>query len=144
MAKTKRDEREPQCSFCGRRQSEVKKLVAGPEVYICDGCIGIGKEILEDEFSIDRDYAVPTLKPQQIKEHLDKYVVGQEKPKKALAVVAYNHYKRLSNKSELEIQKSNVLLLGPTGSGKTYLVEILSRLLKVPFVIADATALTDL
>ncbi|MDR9785764.1 MAG: ATP-dependent Clp protease ATP-binding subunit ClpX [Peptococcaceae bacterium MAG4] len=131
------------CSFCGKTQDEVRKLVAGPEVYICDECVGLCNEIMaEENFEAGQEITVP--KPKEIKEHLDKYVIGQEKAKKSLAVAAYNHYKRINNiNSGVEIHKSNVLLLGPTGSGKTYLVETLAKLLKVPFVIADATSLTE-
>ena len=143
MAKLKTANKPLRCSFCGKTQDEVRKLVAGPEVYICDECVGLCNEIMaEENFEAGQEITVP--KPKEIKEHLDKYVIGQEKAKKSLAVAAYNHYKRINNiNSGVEIHKSNVLLLGPTGSGKTYLVETLAKLLKVPFVIADATSLTE-
>ncbi|HOV78808.1 MAG TPA: ATP-dependent Clp protease ATP-binding subunit ClpX [Bacillota bacterium] len=142
MVKSRTNDKPPHCSFCGKAQDAVKKLVAGPGVYICDECICLCNEIMmEEDFEVKQEIIVP--KPKTIKEQLDKYVVGQDKAKKTLAVAAYNHYKRLSHGSNLEIQKSNVLLLGPTGSGKTYLVETLAKLLKVPFVIADATSLTE-
>ena len=143
MAKLKTANKPLRCSFCGKTQDEVRKLVAGPEVYICDECVGLCNEIMaEENFEAGQEITVP--KPKEIKEHLDKYVIGQEKAKKSLAVAAYNHYKRINNiNSGVEIHKSNVLLLGPTGSGKTYLVETLAKLLNVPFVIADATSLTE-
>ncbi|HOV78802.1 MAG TPA: ATP-dependent Clp protease ATP-binding subunit ClpX [Bacillota bacterium] len=142
MTKPKTNEKPIRCSFCGKFHSEVNKLVAGPNVHICDECIDLCNEILADELEINQEMVIP--KPKEIKEHLDKYVISQDKAKKALAVAAYNHYKRITcNDNSLEIQKSNVLLLGPTGSGKTYLVETLAKLLKVPFAITDATSLTE-
>jgi len=143
LAKLKTANKPLRCSFCGKTLDEVRKLVAGPEVYICDECVGLCNEIMaEENFEAGQEITVP--KPKEIKEHLDKYVIGQEKAKKSLAVAAYNHYKRINNiNSGVEIHKSNVLLLGPTGSGKTYLVETLAKLLNVPFVIADATSLTE-
>jgi ATP-dependent Clp protease ATP-binding subunit ClpX len=135
------------CSFCGKSQKQVKKLIAGPGVYICDECIELCNEILEEELSGD---AVPVLaelpKPREISAFLDDYVVGQDATKRALAVAVYNHYKRIraeGGEDEVELSKSNILLLGPTGSGKTLLAQTLARLLNVPFAIADATALTE-
>ncbi|TSE36139.1 ATP-dependent Clp protease ATP-binding subunit ClpX [Tepidimonas charontis] len=140
------------CSFCGKSQHEVKKLIAGPSVFICDECIDLCNDIIRDEVGQtpsaiggDGD-ALPT--PAQLKEHLDQYVIGQEVPKKTLAVAVYNHYKRLRHneqgrKSGVELAKSNILLIGPTGSGKTLLASTLARKLDVPFVMADATTLTE-
>ena len=138
------------CSFCGKAQENVKRIVAGPGVYICDECIKVCSDILEDEVYEDEteysstDTRVPT--PQEIKNILDDYVIGQENAKKTLSVAVYNHYKRINSRheiSDVEIQKSNILLLGPTGSGKTLLAQTLARVLKVPFAIADATTLTE-
>ncbi|MDY0186599.1 MAG: ATP-dependent Clp protease ATP-binding subunit ClpX [Syntrophus sp. (in: bacteria)] len=136
------------CSFCGKTQSEVKKLVAGPTAYICDECIELCRCIVEEERTTDSglDISKSIPQPRMIKEFLDQYVVGQERPKKVLSVAVYNHYKRLSSPSDndgVEIQKSNVLLIGPTGSGKTLLAKTLAKLLNVPFTIADATTLTE-
>ena len=135
------------CSFCGKSQKQVKKLIAGPGVYICDECIELCNEILEEELAGD---TVPVLtelpKPREISAFLDEYVVGQDATKRALAVAVYNHYKRIraeTGEDEVELAKSNILLLGPTGSGKTLLAQTLARLLNVPFAIADATALTE-
>ena len=141
------------CSFCGKTQENVKKIIAGPGVYICDECIKICDDILEDE-AYDRDIEreenleenkVP--KPKEIKKVLDDYVIGQEDAKKTLSVAVYNHYKRINNKNnvddDVDIQKSNILLLGPTGSGKTLLAQTLAKVLNVPFAIADATTLTE-
>ena len=136
------------CSFCGKEQSVVKKLIAGPAVYICDGCIRLAGEILQEEKK-DTKNLKQRLTPKEIKEKLDEYVIGQEVAKKILSVAVYNHYKRLesdtpvSGAAEVEIQKSNVLLIGPTGSGKTLLAQTLARFLNVPFAIADATSLTQ-
>jgi ATP-dependent Clp protease ATP-binding subunit ClpX len=137
-----------QCSFCGKSQKEVKKLIAGPTVYICDECIGLCNDIIAEE--VDRDESVttnnPLPKPAEIKAVLDEYVVGQDRAKKTLAVAVHNHYKRIDSKGagdEVELQKSNILLLGPTGSGKTLLAQTLARILNVPFAIADATTLTE-
>ncbi len=137
------------CSFCGKSQHEVKKLIAGPSVFICDECIDLCNDIIRDENTVDPSTAVaksdlPT--PQEICSILDQYVIGQEKAKRILSVAVYNHYKRLKNlaaKDEVELAKSNILLIGPTGSGKTLLAQTLARLLNVPFVMADATTLTE-
>ena len=137
------------CSFCGKPQGQVRKLISGPKgVYICDECIDICTEILEEEFSPDAAYAesdINLLKPEEIKAFLDSYVIEQDAAKKVLAVAVYNHYKRivLGVESDVELQKSNILMLGPTGSGKTYLAQTLAKMLNVPFAIADATSLTE-
>jgi ATP-dependent Clp protease ATP-binding subunit ClpX len=136
------------CSFCGKSQDEVKKLIAGPAVYICDECIRLCNEILAEEYGkADPKKHVGQLpKPSGIKEILDQYVIGQERAKKILSVAVHNHYKRINTKGDLEgveIQKSNILLIGPTGSGKTLLAQTLAKILKVPFTIADATSLTE-
>lgn len=144
------DEKSCRCSFCGKSQNQVRKLIAGPNgVYICDECIDICGDIIDEEFEeeISRggDLDINLLKPEQIKEFLDEYVIGQDEAKKVLSVAVYNHYKRILSGKELdvEIQKSNILMLGPTGSGKTYLAQTLAKLLNVPFAIADATTLTE-
>ena len=135
------------CSFCGKLQDQVKKLVAGPGVYICDECIELCNEIIEEELSDDLGLDMSDIpKPKEIKEILDQYVIGQESAKKALAVAVYNHYKRINlggKIDDVELQKSNIVMLGPTGSGKTLLAQTLARLLNVPFAIADATSLTE-
>ncbi len=137
------------CSFCGKPQGQVRKLISGPKgVYICDECIDICTEILEEEFSPDTAYGesdINLLKPEEIKAFLDSYVIEQDAAKKVLAVAVYNHYKRivLGVESDVELQKSNILMLGPTGSGKTYLAQTLAKMLNVPFAIADATSLTE-
>jgi ATP-dependent Clp protease ATP-binding subunit ClpX len=135
------------CSFCGKLQDQVKKLVAGPGVYICDECIELCNEIVEEELCEDLGMEISDLpKPKEIKEILDQYVIGQELAKKALSVAVYNHYKRInigSKVDDVELQKSNIVMLGPTGSGKTLLAQTLARLLNVPFAIADATSLTE-
>lgn len=141
------------CSFCNKTQDQVKKLISGPNgIYICDQCVSICSDILDEEFETEEDDGNPAedmeinlLKPKEIKEFLDDYVIGQDEAKKVLAVAVYNHYKRiLSGKDvDVELQKSNILMLGPTGSGKTFLAQNLARLLNVPFAIADATTLTE-
>lgn len=133
------------CSFCGKNQKEVTKLIAGPAVYICDECIQLCSEIIEEEAQKDTDGLENLLVPKEIKTLLDDYVIEQEGAKKVLAVAVYNHYKRLEAtvNSDVEIQKSNILLIGPTGCGKTLLAQTLARFLKVPFTIADATSLTE-
>ena len=138
-----------QCSFCGKTQDQVRKIVAGPDVYICDECISLCHEIIEEEFGFEPSYSVAVtdiLKPAEIKEILDTYVIGQDEAKKTLAVSVYNHYKRINStvgNDDVELQKSNICLIGPTGSGKTLLAQTLARILKVPFAIADATSLTE-
>jgi len=135
------------CSFCGKSQKQVKKLIAGPGVYICDECIDLCNEIIEEELSEASDLKLEELpKPQEIYTFLDDYVIGQDVAKKVLSVAVYNHYKRIqvgAKDGEVELQKSNILILGPTGSGKTLLAQTLARMLNVPFAIADATALTE-
>jgi ATP-dependent Clp protease ATP-binding subunit ClpX len=133
------------CSFCGKNQKEVTKLIAGPAVYICDECIQLCSEIIEEETQKDAAEVQNLMIPKEVKEMLDEYVIEQEAAKKILAVAVYNHYKRLDAqiKSDVEIQKSNILLIGPTGCGKTLLAQTLARFLKVPFTIADATSLTE-
>ncbi|MGH3228013.1 MAG: ATP-dependent Clp protease ATP-binding subunit ClpX [Streptosporangiaceae bacterium] len=138
------------CSFCGKSQKQVKKLIAGPGVYICDECIDLCNEIIEEELAEPAEFKWDSLpKPREIYEFLDAYVIGQDKAKKALSVAVYNHYKRVQSGDDrpgdegVELSKSNILLLGPTGSGKTLLAQTLARLLNVPFAIADATALTE-
>src|SRR3954468_23414831 len=148
----KRDGASLTCSFCGKAQKEVKKLIAGPTVYICDECIGLCNDIIAEEIEKEeQSYGSSSIpKPAQIKKVLDEYVIGQDRAKKILAVAVHNHYKRIDHKQigagpddEVELQKSNILLLGPTGSGKTLLAQTLARILNVPFAIADATNLTE-
>lgn len=147
-----RPEDKIRCSFCGKSQEQVRKMIAGTgnNVFICDECIELCSEILEEELGPEGEEApdfagINLLKPKEIKEFLDQYVVGQEEAKKVLSVSVYNHYKRISSQreSDIELQKSNILMLGPTGSGKTYLAQTLAKLLNVPFAIADATTLTE-
>lgn len=139
----------PVCSFCGRSNDEVKKLIAGPGVYICDECIGVCEHILQEELRAEHKAVAEELVvslPREIKDQLDQYVIGQEDAKKSLAVAVYNHYKRLQSdvdSDDVELQKSNIVLIGPTGSGKTLLAQTLARFLNVPFAIADATSLTQ-
>ncbi len=156
----KRDDNRLKCSFCGKTQDQVKKLIAGPEVYICDECVDLCNEILDEEFldakeGEEEKQSAPTMsevpKPQDIKEYLDLHIVGQDDAKKQLAVAVYNHYKRINHnlksdekdKDSVEIQKSNILLVGPTGCGKTLLAQTLAKMLNVPFAVADATTLTE-
>jgi ATP-dependent Clp protease ATP-binding subunit ClpX len=151
MAKKQDDEKLLYCSFCGKSQHEVRKLIAGPSVFICDECVDLCNDIIREDISKEPEKAsgekLPT--PQEIRDVLDQYVIGQSLAKKALAVAVYNHYKRLrqpggaGKEEEVELAKSNILLIGPTGSGKTLLAQTLARLLNVPFVIADATTLTE-
>lgn len=136
------------CSFCGKSQNEVRKLIAGPSVYICDECVGLCNDIIRDELDDQVANLDALPKPQEIRAVLDQYVIGQERAKKVLAVAVYNHYKRLemqanAEENGVELAKSNILLIGPTGSGKTLLAETLARMLRVPFAIADATTLTE-
>ncbi|MCD7779491.1 MAG: ATP-dependent Clp protease ATP-binding subunit ClpX [Candidatus Gastranaerophilales bacterium] len=152
------DDSRLKCSFCGKTQEQVKKLIAGPDVYICDECVELCNEILDEEFLENKEKTedketkeaditkIP--KPQEIKKYLDEYIIGQDDAKKVLSVAVYNHYKRIAhnasnNEKQVEIQKSNILLVGPTGSGKTLLAQTLAKMLDVPFAIADATTLTE-
>lgn len=135
------------CSFCGKSQEQVRKLVAGPGVYICDECIELCTEIVEEELGHEEELDLKEIpKPKEIRDILDQYVIGQEQAKKSLSVAVYNHYKRINTQSKIEdveLQKSNILLLGPTGSGKTLLAQTMAKILNVPFAIADATSLTE-
>ena len=134
------------CSFCGKSKDSVKKFISGPNVYICNECISLCNEILAEEEDREATSQIAeVLTPAEIKDVLDEYVIGQEVAKKTLSVAVYNHYKRINNQSvidDVEIEKSNILLLGPTGVGKTLLAQTLARMLQVPFTIADATTLT--
>ncbi len=146
MTKKSKDKDDLLCSFCGKSQEEVKKLIAGPAVYICDECIQLCSDIIDEEKEKDETPIEQSLIPKEIKTLLDDYVIEQDQAKKILAVAVYNHYKRLNvsaTSDEVEIQKSNILLIGPTGSGKTLLAQTLARFLNVPFTIADATSLTE-
>ncbi|MDW7667400.1 MAG: ATP-dependent Clp protease ATP-binding subunit ClpX [Bacillota bacterium] len=142
-----KDEKHLRCSFCGKSQDQVRRLIAGPNVYICNECVDLCKEIIDEETDFLEESELKKLpKPKEIFEFLDKYVIKQDQAKKSMAVAVYNHYKRINSykkTGEIEIQKSNILLIGPTGSGKTYLAQTLARMLKVPFAIADATSLTE-
>ena len=148
MANNKDDNNKIRCSFCGKTQDQVRRIVAGPGAYICNECVLICQEIVSDDVErVSTHGEVEIKKPQEIKEVLDQYVVGQETAKKALSVAVYNHYKRIrcmgNKKSDVELQKSNIVMLGPTGCGKTYLAQTLAKILNVPFAIGDATSLTE-
>ena len=140
------DKKNVRCSFCNKTQDQVRRIIAGPGVYICDECVDICAEIIDEEYDdLLNDTDINLLKPREIKEFLDQYVIGQDEAKKVLAVSVYNHYKRVlaGRNLDVELQKSNIIMVGPTGSGKTYLAQTLAKLLNVPFAIADATALTE-
>jgi len=143
----KENEKQIKCSFCGKRQNQVRRIIAGPGVYICNECVGLCREILDDGMYEDTEEILPEVipSPQEIKEYMDLYIIGQERAKVSLAVAVYNHYKRLyyGGNSDVELQKSNILLIGPTGSGKTLFAQTLAKILDVPFAIADATTLTE-
>ncbi|MGH7311027.1 MAG: ClpX C4-type zinc finger protein, partial [Candidatus Rokuibacteriota bacterium] len=147
MARTREGNGVLKCSFCGKSQNDVRKLIAGPTVYICDECIELCNDIIAEEWEEEKSREIRSLpKPAEIKNVLDQYVVGQERAKKILAVAVHNHYKRIESggdAGDVELQKSNILLIGPTGSGKTLLAQTLARVLRVPFTIADATTLTE-
>lgn len=148
MARNGQSGRDLRCSFCGKSQREVRKLIAGPSVYICDECVELCNDIITEEYEREDYYASRAMvpKPKDIKAHLDEYVIGQERAKKTLSVAVHNHYKRIDSKGghdEVELQKSNILIVGPTGTGKTLLAQTLARFLNVPFTIVDATSLTE-
>jgi ATP-dependent Clp protease ATP-binding subunit ClpX len=147
MARTREGNGALKCSFCGKSQNDVRKLIAGPTVYICDECIELCNDIIAEEWEEEKSREIRSLpKPAEIKNVLDQYVVGQERAKKILAVAVHNHYKRIESggdAGDVELQKSNILLIGPTGSGKTLLAQTLAKVLRVPFTIADATTLTE-
>ncbi|HZT46038.1 MAG TPA: ATP-dependent Clp protease ATP-binding subunit ClpX, partial [Gaiellaceae bacterium] len=148
MARASEGNEQLLCSFCGKSQRQVKKLIAGPGVYICDECIDLCNEIIDEELTTPPSFDIENLpKPREIYDVLGEYVVGQEQAKRTLSVAVYNHYKRVqmmsSDDNDIELQKSNILLLGPTGCGKTLLAQTLAKILNVPFAIADATALTE-
>ncbi len=143
---SKEEKKAVRCSFCNKSQDQVRKIIAGPDVFICDECVEICAEIMEEEFEdISNDTEINLLKPREIKDFLDEYVIGQDQAKKVLSVAVYNHYKRIMAEKDLgiELGKSNILMLGPTGCGKTLLAQSLAKILNVPFAIADATALTE-
>ena len=143
----KENEKQIKCSFCGKKQSQVRRIIAGPGVYICNECVDLCRDILDDGMYEDTEEILPEVipSPQEIKEYMDLYIIGQEQAKVSLAVAVYNHYKRLyyGENSDVELQKSNILLIGPTGSGKTLFAQTLAKILDVPFAIADATTLTE-
>lgn len=147
MFKFNEEKGQLKCSFCGKTQDQVRKLVAGPGVYICDECIELCTEIVEEELGSEEEVEFKDVpKPKEIREILDEYVIGQDQAKKSLAVAVYNHYKRINSNSkvdDVELSKSNISMIGPTGSGKTLLAQTLARILNVPFAIADATSLTE-
>ena len=141
------EKKQLKCSFCGKAQDQVRRLIAGPGVYICDECIELCREIIEEEFADITSIEIKDmLKPQDIMKVLNDYIIGQDSAKKSMAVAVYNHYKRINSvtsNDDVELQKSNILMVGPTGCGKTYLAQTLARILNVPFAIADATSLTE-
>ena len=146
MAKVDKGQGQLQCSFCGKGRDEVHKLIAGPVVYICDECVDLCNDIIAEECEEEREAIAGRLvKPAEIRKIIDQYVIGQDRAKKVLSVAVHNHYKRVTASAidEVELQKGNILIIGPTGSGKTLLAQTLARILDVPFTIADATTLTE-